>query len=606
VEAGTILFAGGDVGGALGPYHLATSVLSSTGSQIYNPSTNAFTKLTGLNTARESAASVVLPNGKTLIVGGETCIQTTFGTVTGSMCTALQTAELYTESAGGGTFTAAGGASSYLMTIARSGPTATLIEGTGNTLLDGKVLIVGGSTGESWLSVSTPNVPAPSQIALNTAEIYDPVNDSFTAIDSVPGCPTAESPYTTPACTTGLPATCPQAPTAITSATESGTTVTMITTANPPDLIVGDTVSISSLLIPPSVSPLPAGYNGTFTVTGPGSIGTVVTGTTFTYTAAVSGLGTGAGGTASAGTLQCGMVDQGAALIPNGSGKVLMAGGDLVAFLGQSSPMSFIFDPNQSAGSYWTQTAALNTPRELFALNAMDPKVVTGALSGELVAFGGVEGAAAVAGCTNGEIDVTTLNTAEVFDPAGNAGAGTWSAVASTMGAKRAGYATQFDNVTDTLAGQVILAGGVDVEAGVWPPTDLTGCVVTTAGLKQGATAETDLYNPMSGTGGTFTATSPLTQAREGQVQAELGGTGAEAGDIIAIGGACTKPTPNLSSWVIGTSAATLITACNSANAGATGYYSELYTPSSGLWTKGPLLLGTAVPTNSAASATLP
>jgi len=110
----------------------------------------------------------------------------------------------------------------------------------------------------------------------------------------------------------------------------------------------------------------------------------------------------------------------------------------------------------------------------------------------------------------------------------------------------------------------------------------------------------------MSGTGGTFTATSPLTQAREGQVQAELGGTGAEAGDIIAIGGACTKPTPNLSSWVIGTSAATLITACNSANAGATGYYSELYTPSSGLWTKGPLLLGTAVPTNSAASATLP
>ena len=39
------------------------------------------------------------------------------------------------------------------------------------------------------------------------------------------------------------------------------------------------------------------------------------------------------------------MVDQGAALIPNDGGKVLLAGGDVVAFLGQSSNLSFIFDP---------------------------------------------------------------------------------------------------------------------------------------------------------------------------------------------------------------------------------------------------------------------
>ena len=101
VEAGSILFAGGDVGQALGPYHLATSMLSSTASQVYNPSTNAFTVLSGLNKDRESAAAVVLPNGKTLIAGGESCAAGTFGGVSGNMCTALQTAELYTEGAGG-------------------------------------------------------------------------------------------------------------------------------------------------------------------------------------------------------------------------------------------------------------------------------------------------------------------------------------------------------------------------------------------------------------------------------------------------------------------------------------------------------------------------
>ena len=156
----------------------------------------------------------------------------------------------------------------------------------------------------------------------------------------------------------------------------------------------------------------------------------------------------------------------------------------------------------------------------------------------------------------------------------------------------------------------MILAGGVDVEAGTWPSTTYTGCVITTAGLKQAATAETDLYDPMTGTGGTFAATGSLTQAREGQVQAELGGTGAEAGDIIAIGGACTKsPTnANLSSWVIGTdAAASQFFGCSPyANAGPTGYYSELYSQSSKTWTKGPLLLGTATPTNAAASAVLP
>ena len=94
-----------------------------------------------------------------------------------------------------------------------------------------------------------------------------------------------------------------------------------------------------------------AGYNGTFVVTA------IPSGTTFQYTAA-SGLAAGSGGTAAANTFECGMVDQGAALIPNDGGKVLLAGGDLVQFLGESSTLSFIFDPTTHNFTRTTGTLA--------------------------------------------------------------------------------------------------------------------------------------------------------------------------------------------------------------------------------------------------------
>ncbi len=76
-----------------------------------------------------------------------------FGGTNGFQCNALQTAELYNESTKA--FTFAGSGSGGLMTVARSGPSATLIQGSG-TALDGQVLIVGGSTGSSFLSISPP------------------------------------------------------------------------------------------------------------------------------------------------------------------------------------------------------------------------------------------------------------------------------------------------------------------------------------------------------------------------------------------------------------------------------------------------------------------
>ena len=526
-----------------------------------------------LNTSRESSATIALPNDLTLIVGGEECGAMTYGSASGFQCNALQTAELYNESTKA--FTVAGSGSGGLMTIARSGPTATLIEGSG-TALDGQVLIVGGSTGSSFLSISTPapgSGAPPGQTALNTAELYNPALDSFTATGSLPACAAGTSP---PTCTTGLASVCPDPTTsAISTASESGTTVTItMTTANPTGLTVGSGVTIANVS--------QAGYNGSFTVTA------MPTSTTFQYTAVATGVVAGTGGTAASDTFECGMVDQGAALIPNDSGKVLIAGGDILEFLGESSNVAFIFNP---ATQTFARTGSMTNARELFPLEAMNPAVVTGALSGDVVAFGGIQATSAVCLTTpTTPVLATTLNSAEVYDPT----AGTWSATANTMGVKRATTATLIE--TGSLAGEVILPGGVDVEAGTSPST----CAATT-GIKQAAQSEVDLYAPDTGTGGTFTATGSLNQAREGQGQGVLG-AGTDETDLLVIGGACTTPTPSLQSVVIGSSAATIT--CGSAN--ATNDYSELYSQTGGTWTVGPTFASGFSPSNGAASTVLP
>jgi hypothetical protein len=551
--------AGGDVSGKLGgAVNLATSTNSTASALVFDTSSNTFVLVTSLNTKRESSApAVALPNGLTLIAGGQTCGPRTYSGTAGFQCDALQTAELYHEDTK--SFTIAGSGSGNLMTIARSGPSATIIEGSG-TGLDGQVLIVGGSTGSSFLSTaSTPPAGSPpGQVALHTAELYNPATDTFTATtNAIPSCAPGTFP---PACTNGLAAVCPGPTSAIMSASDSGGTVTItMTTANPTGLIMGDNVTIAGVSV--------AGYNGTFVVTA------IPTGSTFQYTAA-SGLVGGTGGTAAADTSECGMVDQGAALIPNDSGKVLLAAGDLLQFLGQSSNVSFIFDP--ATQTFARTTGSLATPRELFPLVALPNPPVTGALSGKVVAFGGVEANSVVA-CANTPttpVVVTTLNSAEVFDPSSQ----TWSATANTMGAKRAAVATLID--MGTKSGMVIIPGGVDVEAGTFPST----CAAT-LGIKQSATKEVDLYDPGTGVGGTFTATGSLNQAREGAGQGVLG-TGTDMTDVLVIGGACTTTIPSLQSFVIGTAGAAATNACNSA--GATSDYSELYSQSGGTWGVGP------------------
>ena len=138
---GTILITGGQSAWSNTPLNTA---------ELYDPVANTFTVLTAtMTTVRAGHTATLLPNGKVLITGGSP-------NASGSH--EVNTAEVYDPVAN--TFTALGAT----MTTARYSHMATLLP-------SGKVLLTGG-----WQNGSS--------IALNTAEVYDPVANTFTALTS--------------------------------------------------------------------------------------------------------------------------------------------------------------------------------------------------------------------------------------------------------------------------------------------------------------------------------------------------------------------------------------------------------------------------------------
>jgi hypothetical protein len=138
---GTVLVAGGLTNPA------APAVLST--SELYDLSTNTWTATTGsLTTARDFHTATLLTNGMVLVAGGE------------DGNSSIASAELYNPSTG--SWSSAG-----TMAASRYNHTATL-------LTNGQVLVAGGWTG----SVSSPT-------ALNTAELYNPANNSWSPAGSL-------------------------------------------------------------------------------------------------------------------------------------------------------------------------------------------------------------------------------------------------------------------------------------------------------------------------------------------------------------------------------------------------------------------------------------
>ena len=531
--------------------------------------------------------------------------------ISGNQCDALNTAELFDKATLSWTVagTAFGTNPTGTMTASRRGATATLLP-------DGTVLIVGGSTGSSFLGL-TGNFSLPplgcgpsGPVALNTAEIYDPVADTFTATASIPGCAAGTAPPTT--CPSGgLPAQCLgiQSGT-ITSATETtaGPLTTVTITVTPPlptGLIVGGGVEIGGVGVAGNFT---NGYNGVF---GPGSVTSII-GDTFTYTdAAASGLGIGAGGFAIAeGTAQCGITDHVAQLISGTGmagvdGTVLVAGGDYVELFGQSSAQAFLYVPAPFAAGYgcapgtpcFVATGPMSVPREIPALSTLN--------SGSVLVVGGITGAANAcvnlpAACTGpgtpgtptacctgvrtgpncGPVALTTQNSGEVYDPVTRM----WTLVGSLMQVKRAALpGTHIPTGLATggaLAGDegVMLAGGIDAETTDGTNPNFPACAAIIR-IAQGTTNTMDFYDAV--TGAIVPDSAKLTQKRGAQSQALLTtGNFATANQIISAGGECTNPTPTLESWPIGASRAE-----NFCNAGASTQYGELYDPVLDKWT---------------------
>jgi hypothetical protein len=202
-----------------------------------------------------------------------------------------------------------------------------------------------------------------------------------------------------------------------------------------------------------------------------------------------------------------------AAVIPNDAGRVLLAGGDDQGFFQHSIAGAEIFNPTDQ--SFTATAGPLNSAREIANAIALDPAIVSGPLGGEILISGGLAATANVNG--------SSLNNAELFDPAGG---GTFTDVSGTMGSARTDHsATLF--TTGTLAGKVLLAGGVNV----------AGNGTGLAGVSENSTNTSDIYDPSSGLTGTLSGTTGTMHESRGGHAAALLTIGANANQVIVAGG---------------------------------------------------------------------
>lgn len=133
---------------------------------IYNPATKTFSR-SGILQSRALHTATLLPDGRVFLAGGVSSI---FGDANG-------TTEIFDPATGNSMFASDEFMQSPTGPIRLAGHTATLIEGC-DCDADGKILIVGGFTGQSLGS------PAAVESSTNVAMLYDPATRSFDAVDT--------------------------------------------------------------------------------------------------------------------------------------------------------------------------------------------------------------------------------------------------------------------------------------------------------------------------------------------------------------------------------------------------------------------------------------
>ena len=486
--------------------------------EVYDPVANTFTALTAtMTTARAGHTATLLPNGKVLITGGLTGgtgldtaelydpVANAFTTVTATMTTArsahtatllpnglvllaggngstsnLNTAELYNPTAQ--TFTAL----TATMTTARDGHTATLLP-------DGMVLITGGYL--------TGPVTGP---AYNTAELYNPTAQTFTALTATMTSDRANHAATL--LPSGLVLLTGGTNGSGTPGDEPALNTAEVYEALPPSVKTFTALTATmttvrtdhtSTLLPTGLVLLTGGCNNSTAL----NTAELYNPTTNTFTALTA-------------TMTTARIGHTATLLP--TGQVLITGG--FNNLGSEAPLNSaeLYDP--VANTFTALTATMTTVREQHMATLLPNGLVliTGGWNSSFVALDAAElynpttqtFTALTATMTSGRVahtstllpngqvliagggviyGVNTLNTAELYDPVAN----TFTALTATMTALRGGHIA-----TLLPSGQVLIAGGFSLANG-------SGTVLNSA----------ELYNPVAQT---FTAlTATMTTVRE-------------------------------------------------------------------------------------------
>jgi uncharacterized repeat protein (TIGR01451 family) len=457
--------------------------------ELYDPVTGMWSATASLATSRSDHTATLLPNGKVLVILGRNSgyldsaelydSETSKWSAVGNLNSARSdhTATLLP----GGKVLVAGGRSLgvslnstelYDLTIGMWSVTGSLTErgngGTPTLLSNGKVLAVGGYDQSFYL---------------NSAELYDPVTGMWSVTGSLT---TTRSLHTTTRLPNGK---------VLVVGGFNGTTLNSAEVYDPATGMWSATSSLTT-----------ARSDHTATLLANGKV-LVVAGMDFSgaYLKSAELYDPATGLWSVTGSLATSRIDHTATLLSHD--KVLVTGGE-DHYLGNILNSAELYDP---VTGQWSVTASLATSRYLHTATLLP--------NGKVLVAGGLDGN-------------NSINSAELFDPAGNGGVGQWTATGSLLTGRSIHPATLLPS------GKVLVAGGLtigndytssaelyDPATGMWSTTDnlhiarSAEAILLSNGkvMLVGGGTTVELYDPLARSfSGSFSNTGILATGRTG------------------------------------------------------------------------------------------